>query len=72
MVDSSSVNFVLLEGTVAILKGPGVKPTAVADVPIKGMAVAGDIIVCSLHNPLTEDMIASLKKTGLTSSQVTF
>jgi len=72
VVDSSSVNFVLLEGTLAILKGPEVKPAAIADVPIKGMAVAGDIIVCSLHDPLTEDMIANLKKTGLTISQVTF
>ena len=73
MVDLSSVGFMLLEGTIAILKGPGIKPAAVADVvSLKGMTVAGDVIVFSLSDPLTDDMITNFKKTGLTSSQVTF
>ena len=63
----------MLEGTVALLLGENINKGAVAKaVPLNFMASASGVIVCSLNTPMTEDLITSLKNTGLDVSQVTF
>ena len=56
-----------------MLSGENIDKGAIAKaVPLRCMASVGNVIICSLGRPLMEDVITSLKESGLSISQVTF